>query len=48
MPTPDADLPLTEQENPRTRDLSTRPTAEIVRLINDEDAVQARRSNRRG
>lgn len=31
-------LPLTEQENPRTRDLSTRSVAEIVRLINDEDA----------
>jgi N-acetylmuramic acid 6-phosphate etherase len=32
------DLPITEQENPRTHDLSARSTAEIVRLINDEDA----------
>ena len=32
------DLPITEQENPRTRDLSARSTADIVRLINDEDA----------
>jgi N-acetylmuramic acid 6-phosphate etherase len=32
------DLPLTEQENPRTRDISTRSIADIVRLINDEDA----------
>ncbi len=31
-------LPITERENPRTRDLSTRPIADIVRLINDEDA----------
>lgn len=36
-----ADLPLTEQENPRTRDLSTRSVADIVRLINDEDATVA-------
>jgi N-acetylmuramic acid 6-phosphate etherase len=32
------DLPVTEQENPRTRDLSERSVADIVRLINDEDA----------
>lgn len=32
------DLPITEQENPRTRDLSAQSSAEIVRLINDEDA----------
>lgn len=31
-------LPLTEQENPRTRDISTRSIAEMLRLINDEDA----------
>ena len=30
-------LPVTEQENPRTANLSELPTAEIVRLINDED-----------
>jgi N-acetylmuramic acid 6-phosphate etherase len=35
------DLPLTEQENPRTSDLSARTTAEIVALINDEDATVA-------
>src|ERR1043165_9911299 len=32
------ELPLTEQENPRTRALSELPTAEIVRLMNEEDA----------
>ena len=32
------DLPLTEQENPRTRDLGSRSISEIVGLINDEDA----------
>ena len=32
------EIPLTEQENPRTADLSARSTAEIVALINDEDA----------
>lgn len=32
------DLPLTEQENPLTRDISSRSVDEIVRLINDEDA----------
>jgi N-acetylmuramic acid 6-phosphate etherase len=32
------ELPLTEQENPRTRDLSGLPTEEIVRLMNEEDA----------
>lgn len=31
-------LPVTEQENPRTRDLSSLPAAEIVRLMNEEDA----------
>jgi N-acetylmuramic acid 6-phosphate etherase len=31
-------LPVTEQENPRTRDISSRSVEEIVRLINDEDA----------
>ena len=34
-------LPLTEQDNPRTRDLSTRSVIDIVRLINDEDALVA-------
>jgi N-acetylmuramic acid 6-phosphate etherase len=32
------DIPLTEQENPRTRGLSELPTEDIVRLMNDEDA----------
>ncbi|HST53434.1 MAG TPA: N-acetylmuramic acid 6-phosphate etherase [Pyrinomonadaceae bacterium] len=31
-------IPVTEQENPRTRELSKLPTAEIVRLMNEEDA----------
>lgn len=35
------DLPLTEQENPRTRDISTRSITDIVGLINDEDALVA-------
>ena len=34
-----SDLPVTERENPRTRDISTRSTREIVQLINDEDAT---------
>lgn len=36
-----SDLPVTERENPRTRDISTRSTREIVQLINDEDATIA-------
>ena len=32
------ELPVTEQENPRTRGLSELPTEEIVRLMNEEDA----------
>jgi N-acetylmuramic acid 6-phosphate etherase len=31
-------LPVTEQENPRTRDMSSRSTLEIVTLMNEEDA----------
>src|SRR6185312_15917246 len=34
-------LPITEQENPRSKDLSSRSTAEIVALMNDEDATVA-------
>jgi len=34
-------LPITEQENPRSKDLSSQSTAEIVALMNDEDAVVA-------
>ncbi|MDT5262085.1 MAG: N-acetylmuramic acid 6-phosphate etherase [Acidobacteriota bacterium] len=32
------ELPVTEQENPRTRELSSLPTAEVLRLMNEEDA----------
>ncbi|HEY0170432.1 MAG TPA: N-acetylmuramic acid 6-phosphate etherase [Pyrinomonadaceae bacterium] len=37
---PDApiELPVTEQENPRTRELSRLPTADVLRLMNEEDA----------
>jgi N-acetylmuramic acid 6-phosphate etherase len=38
MPDSSDNLPVTEQENPRTRDISSRPVDEIVGLINDEDA----------
>src|SRR6266540_3156740 len=33
-----AALPVTEQENPRTREIGSLPTADIVRLMNEEDA----------
>jgi N-acetylmuramic acid 6-phosphate etherase len=32
------ELPVTEPENPRTRGLSGLPTAEVLRLMNEEDA----------
>ena len=35
--TPDG-LPVTEQENPRTREISSLPVADILTLINQEDA----------
>lgn len=35
------ELPITEQENPRTTQISTLPTGEIVRLMNEEDALVA-------
>jgi len=35
-------LPVTEQENPRTSNISSLPTDEIVRLMNEEDALVAR------
>lgn len=38
MPEADDSIPLTEQENPRTAKISSLPTAEILRLMNDEDA----------
>lgn len=34
-------LPITEQENPRSKDLSSQSTVEIVALMNDEDALVA-------
>ncbi|HLM58258.1 MAG TPA: N-acetylmuramic acid 6-phosphate etherase [Pyrinomonadaceae bacterium] len=33
-----SDIPVTEQENPRTREIGSLPTEEVVRLMNDEDA----------
>lgn len=41
MTSPDLQLPVTEQENPRTSNLSSLPTSEIVRLMNTEDALVA-------
>ena len=32
------DIPLTEQENPRTSRIASLPTIEVVRLMNEEDA----------
>ena len=42
MNTEDADsLPVTEQENPRSQNLSSLPTADIIALMNEEDASVA-------
>src|SRR5256714_5782534 len=38
MPTLADSIPLTEEENPRTQQISSLSTADIVRLMNDEDA----------
>lgn len=38
MPETEYSIPLTEQENPRTAQISSLPTAEILRLMNEEDA----------
>jgi N-acetylmuramic acid 6-phosphate etherase len=38
MPEAAESTPLTEQENPRTAQISSLPTEEILRLINEEDA----------
>ena len=38
MPHPGESIPLTEQENPRTAQISSLSTEEILRLINKEDA----------
>ncbi|HYY93539.1 MAG TPA: N-acetylmuramic acid 6-phosphate etherase [Pyrinomonadaceae bacterium] len=35
---PTEEIPVTERENPRTRELSSLPTAEVLRLMNEEDA----------
>ncbi len=35
---PAESIPLSEQENPRTAQISSLPTAEILRLMNEEDA----------
>src|SRR5437763_1062586 len=37
MPHPGESIPLTEQENPRTAQISSLPTEEILRLMNEED-----------
>ncbi|HEU4593861.1 MAG TPA: N-acetylmuramic acid 6-phosphate etherase [Pyrinomonadaceae bacterium] len=34
-------VPVTEQENPRTRDIGSLPVAEVLRLMNEEDALVA-------
>lgn len=41
MPEAADSIPLTEEENPRTAKISSFGTAEILRLMNDEDAVVA-------
>jgi len=38
MPISPESIPLTEQENPRTEQIGSLSTADIVRLMNDEDA----------
>src|SRR3977135_3929661 len=38
MPEAAESTPLTEQENPRTAQISSLPTEEILRLMNEEDA----------
>src|SRR5256714_14413115 len=37
MPHAGESIPLTEQENPRTAQISSLPTEEILRLMNEED-----------
>jgi N-acetylmuramic acid 6-phosphate etherase len=39
---PSSDLPPTEQDNPRSHDLSSRSVIDIVSLINEEDALVAK------
>ena len=33
-----SEIPVTEQENPRTREIGSLPTADVLRLMNEEDA----------
>ena len=42
MPILAESVPLTEQENPRTKQITSLSTADIVRLMNDEDAGVAK------
>src|SRR2546421_10454575 len=42
MPILAESIPLTEQENPRTQQISSLSTADTVRLMNDEDAGVAK------
>ena len=42
------EIPITEQENPRTAHLSALPAAEIVRLMNEEDTQVAEAVGRVG
>lgn len=41
MMTTESALPITEQENPRSKDLSSQSTSEIAALMNQEDALVA-------
>src|SRR5436309_8232796 len=41
MPNVADSIPLTEQENPRTAQISSLPTEAILRLMNEEDALVA-------
>ena len=38
---PHEHIPVTEQENPRTREIGNLPTLDVVRLMNDEDSYVA-------
>ena len=41
MSSREPDVPITEQENPRTKNLSSFSSLEIVRVMNEEDAMVA-------
>jgi N-acetylmuramic acid 6-phosphate etherase len=38
---PQEQIPITEQENPRTREIGSLPVGDVLRLMNDEDALVA-------